>query len=88
MTLSETAFRDISRRERAFQEPVPYFKRSVEDRVLDFDEVVLGFDGEMAMAEAARCLQCPDPQPCLDNCPAGNDLPKAMWLIMTLFVVT
>ena len=81
MILNETAFRDISRRERAFQEPVPYFKRSVEDRVLDFDEVVLGFDSEMAMAEAARCIQCPEPQPCLENCPAGNDLPKAMWLI-------
>ncbi len=81
MTLSETAFRDISRSERAHLEPVPYFKRPVEERVLDFEEVVLGFDGEMAMAEATRCIQCPDPQPCIGNCPAGNDLPRVLWHI-------
>ena len=39
MTLSETAFREINRKERAYREPVPYYKRSVEDRVFDFDEV-------------------------------------------------
>ncbi len=81
MTLGDTAFRDISRKARAGGEPVKYYKRAVEDRVLDFDEVVLGYDAEMAMAEAARCLQCPDPQPCTLNCPAGNDLPNALWHI-------
>lgn len=81
MTLSNTAFREINRRERVNDVPVKYYKRAVEDRVLDFEEVVLGFDEEMAMVEAARCLQCPDPQPCILNCPAGNDLPTALWHI-------
>ncbi len=81
MTLSETAFRDIERKDRASDVPVSYLKRAVEDRVLDFDEAVLGFDEEMAMAEAARCLQCPDPQPCTLSCPAGNDLAAMLWHI-------
>ena len=81
MTLSDTAFRDIQRKGRASDVPVSYMKRAVEDRVLDFDEAVLGFDEEMAMAEAQRCLQCPDPQPCTLSCPAGNDLPAMLWHI-------
>ena len=81
MTLSNTAFRDIDRKARAREAPVSYFKRAVEDCVSDFDEVILGFDEEMAMAEASRCIQCPEPQPCLLNCPAGNDLPSALWHI-------
>jgi glutamate synthase (NADPH/NADH) small chain len=81
MTLGDTAFRDIQRKGRASGVPVSYLKRAVEDRVLDFDEAVLGFDEEMAMAEAGRCLQCPDPQPCTLSCPAGNDLPAMLWHI-------
>lgn len=81
MTLSDTAFRDIERKERVSGVPVSYLKRAVEDRVLDFDEAVLGFDDEMAIAEAMRCLQCPDPQPCTLSCPAGNDLPAMLWHI-------
>ena len=81
MTLSDTAFRDIDRKGRASDVPVSYLKRAVEDRVLDFDEAVLGFDEEMAIVEAARCLQCPDPQPCTLSCPAGNDLPAMLWHI-------
>ncbi len=80
-TLSETSFRPIPRQSRANSHPVPYFKREVEDRVCDFDEYVLGFDEELAMAEAERCLQCPEPQACTLSCPAGNDIPQALWLI-------
>ncbi len=81
MTLSETAFLEINRKQRANREPVKYFKRAVEDRVSDFDEAILGYDAEMAMEEASRCLQCPAPQPCMTSCPAGNDLAAAMWHI-------
>jgi glutamate synthase (NADPH/NADH) small chain len=81
MTLSDTAFRDIQRKDRVSDVPVSYLKRAIEDRVLDFDEAVLGFDEEMAMAEASRCMQCPDPQPCTLSCPAGNDLPAMLWHI-------
>lgn len=33
------------------------------------------------MQEAARCLHCPQPSPCLKACPLGNDISEALWLI-------
>ena len=78
---SETTFRIVNRGSRARSAPVAYFKRDVEDRILDFDEVILGYDEETAMAEAARCMQCPEPQCCVINCPANNDIPEAIWKI-------
>lgn len=75
----ETKYRDINRRQRANLQPVPYLKREVDDRICDFEEVILGYDDELAMAEAERCLQCPQPQACLQNCPVGNDIPEAIW---------
>ncbi len=77
---SETTYRNISRIARVNQEPVPYRKRPVAERVHDFDEIVMGYDDILAMAEAARCMQCPEPQACTLNCPAGNDVPEAVWL--------
>ena len=50
-------------------------------RTCDFDEVVIKFSSERAMAEAARCIHCPDPAPCMVACPTHNDIPSAMWLI-------
>lgn len=79
---SDTAFRiDIGRQGRANRFPTEYFKREVAECIFDFEEVVLGYDGETAMAEASRCLQCPEPQACTLNCPAGNDIPEALWRI-------
>ncbi len=78
---SETGYRDIDRKARARQPALKYVRRPVEERILDFNEAVLGFDAETAKAEAMRCVQCPDPQPCLLSCPAGNDVPEALWLI-------
>ena len=72
---SDTFFRSVNRGGRARSAPVAYFKRDVEDRILDFDEVILGYDDETAMAEASRCVQCPDPQCCVINCPVNNDIP-------------
>lgn len=79
--LSKTEFREVERQRRVNRRPVPYLKREVEDRICDFEEVILGFDEELAMEEALRCMQCPEPQPCTLNCPAGNDVPEALWLI-------
>ncbi|MCA9977808.1 MAG: NAD(P)-dependent oxidoreductase, partial [Anaerolineales bacterium] len=31
--------------------------------------------------EASRCVQCPEPQCCVLNCPANNNIPEAIWLI-------
>ncbi len=44
-------------------------------RVLNFQEVALGYTEEQAMAEASRCLQCPK-RPCVDGCPVGVDIPE------------
>ncbi|PID86045.1 MAG: dihydropyrimidine dehydrogenase [Chloroflexi bacterium] len=78
---SEAKFRNVSRGGRARSAPVAYFKRDVEDRILDFDEVILGYDEETVIAEASRCVQCPEPQCCVINCPVNNDIPEAIWKI-------
>lgn len=74
-------FLDIDRKARANK---PFFDldlRPPEIRTCDFNDVVIGFDPERAMAEAARCIHCPDPAPCMLACPTNNDIPSAMWLI-------
>lgn len=38
------------------------------ERARNFREVALGYDGQMAMREAMRCLQCKKP-PCVPGCP-------------------
>ena len=40
-----------------------------------FEEVALGFDEKMAVAEANRCLQCKRPV-CMDGCPVAIDIPR------------
>lgn len=79
--LSEIESHPVDRKKRVHLKPVGYLKRSAEERICDFDEVILGFNGELAAEEASRCLQCPDPQPCMLSCPAGNDIPAALWHI-------
>ncbi|MCL4395632.1 MAG: NAD(P)-dependent oxidoreductase [Chloroflexi bacterium] len=56
-------------------------KQKPADRVLNFREVYLGFDEEGVKIEASRCLQCPDPAPCMKACPLHNDIPLATWHI-------
>ncbi len=51
------------------------------ERRCDFGDVVIDFSPERAMVEAARCIHCPDPAPCMVACPTHNDIPSAMWLI-------
>ncbi len=43
-------------------------------RARNFEEVALGYTQEMAMEEAARCLQCKH-KPCVDGCPVRIDIP-------------
>ena len=74
-------FLEIDRKERVNR---PFFDldlRPAEERTCDFDDVVISFDPERAMVEAARCIHCPDPAPCMVACPPHNDIPSAMWLI-------
>ena len=43
-------------------------------RAHNFDEVSLGFDDELARAEADRCIGCKNAQ-CMKGCPVGIDIP-------------
>ncbi len=43
-------------------------------RAKNFDEVALGYTQEMAMAEAARCLNCKN-APCVGGCPVKIHIP-------------
>ena len=43
-------------------------------RITNFEEVALGYTPAMAMAEAARCLQCKNPE-CVKGCPVNVDIP-------------
>ena len=72
---------EIDRKERVY---LPYQDpslRSPTERVCDFGDVAIPLDSDRAMLEAARCIHCPDPAPCMLACPAHNDIPSAMWLI-------
>ncbi len=40
----------------------------------NFDEVALGYDYEMALREASRCLQCKKPK-CVEGCPVNINIP-------------
>jgi len=71
----------IDRKERANRPFQDLNLRDPQVRVCDFDDVVIPFTPERAMAEAARCIHCPDPAPCMLACPTHNDIPSAMWLI-------
>ncbi|MBC8507007.1 MAG: NAD(P)-dependent oxidoreductase [Anaerolineales bacterium] len=55
--------------------------RNPEERVGDFDDVVIPLGAECAQLEASRCIHCPDPAGCVEACPTHNDIPSAMWLI-------
>ncbi|MFH2028468.1 MAG: NADPH-dependent glutamate synthase [Nanoarchaeota archaeon] len=44
-------------------------------RVKNFDEVCLGYDDNMAVEEASRCLQCAKPK-CVSGCPVHVDIPN------------
>jgi glutamate synthase (NADPH) small chain len=74
-------FSGLDRKERMRLETKGLPLRSPEERVRDFDDVVLPLDAERAMYEASRCLHCPDAAPCIKACPAHNDISLAMSLI-------
>ncbi len=46
-----------------------------EERTKNFDEVNEGFGFQEAIAEAERCLVCPNPK-CVPGCPVEVDIPK------------
>jgi hypothetical protein len=58
-------FLEIDRKARARMPSVGIDLRPVAERVCDFEDVVIPMDAETARMEAARCVQCPDPAPCV-----------------------
>ena len=59
-----------SAKERTQQPRVKMRELSPDYRVTCNEEVNQGLTVEMAVAEAGRCLDCPDPQ-CITGCPVG-----------------
>jgi glutamate synthase (NADPH) small chain len=49
-------------------------------RAGNFEEVTSGYDDDMAMLEASRCLQCKKPK-CVNGCPVGIDIPAFVRMI-------
>jgi glutamate synthase (NADPH/NADH) small chain len=49
-------------------------------RATNFEEVTLGYDDDMAMIEASRCIQCKKPK-CVLGCPVGIDIGAFIRLI-------
>jgi homotetrameric NADPH-dependent glutamate synthase len=60
---------------------VPVTMLEPEIRIKQFNEVNLGYTPEEALKEANRCLQCED-HPCMDACPASQDVPGYVKAIM------
>ena len=54
-------------------------KRSVAERICDFDEIYGFYDEASAQAQATRCIQCPEPL-CVQGCPLHNRIPE--WLAL------
>src|SRR3990172_357441 len=59
-------FLAIDRKARARIPSLDVATRPVSERVCDFNDVVIPMDADQAMLEAARCVHCPDPAPCLE----------------------
>ncbi len=52
--------------------PMP--QQRPEERIHNFREVPLGYERDVAIAEAKRCLQCKN-RPCMKGCPVEIDIP-------------
>ena len=81
MPTISSEFLAIDRKARAREPSLEVATRSVSERICDFDDVMIPLTAAEAMLEASRCVHCPDPSPCVQACPAHNDIPSAMWLI-------
>ncbi|MBC8263999.1 MAG: dihydropyrimidine dehydrogenase, partial [Anaerolineales bacterium] len=56
-------------------------RQAPEVRRHNFNEVALGFDMALALAEAERCLQCKKPK-CIDGCPVEVNIPEFILKIL------
>ncbi len=65
----------IKSKDRIQMERVKMPERDPNKRNKDYSEVNMGLTKEQALAEARRCLDCPDPT-CVSGCPVGIHIPK------------
>jgi len=70
----------MSKSKEKLKHSVPMPKQKPEDRIHNFNEVASGYTEEQAIAEAERCIQCPEPQ-CIKGCPVELDVPAFIKLI-------
>ncbi|MDR0394342.1 MAG: dihydropyrimidine dehydrogenase, partial [Tannerella sp.] len=66
--------RKIKNKERALMTRVKMNELDPGYRSRNNEEVNLGLTEEQAVAEAQRCLDCPDPS-CIEGCPVGIHIP-------------
>ncbi|MDD4183293.1 MAG: NADPH-dependent glutamate synthase [Candidatus Omnitrophica bacterium] len=62
------------------KEPVKIKEVEASIRAGNFDEVILGYNEDEALNEAARCLQCKNPL-CISGCPVGIDIKTFIYKI-------
>jgi glutamate synthase (NADPH/NADH) small chain len=81
MQAIESEFLAIDRKERANRPFLDLDLRQPQERIRDFEDVVIELTAERAVLQAERCVHCPDPAPCMLACPAHNDIQSAMWYV-------
>ncbi|MDE4541560.1 NADPH-dependent glutamate synthase [Thermoanaerobacterium sp. R66] len=59
---------------------VPMLEQEPNQRNKNFKEVALGYEENMAVEEAERCIQCKN-QPCVEGCPVHVKIPEFIKLI-------
>ncbi len=64
----------------ALKKRTPMPMQDPAERARNFSQVATGYTEEMALAEAARCLQCKNPR-CVEGCPVAVQIPKFIGLI-------
>ena len=55
-------------------------EQNADVRITNFGEVSCGFDNQLALEEAKRCLECKNPV-CVAGCPVGINIPEFIKLI-------
>jgi len=73
--------RQLDRKARMKIPFTPLGLRPANERIQDFEDIVIPLTPQEAIAAATRCIHCPDPAPCFKACPAKNDISEALWLI-------
>ena len=81
MTVAANSLNPLTLKERVKLPRQHMPEQMAELRVLNFDEVNLGYSSELAQMEARRCLECPK-HTCMDRCPVGVKVRDFVQLIV------